>query len=92
MDHEASRDSTLLTVHETAARLRSSEYTIRRMIRAGHLPALRVGSQYRIDSDELERWLFSDEPESHLGESGGRSLFHGAAADRPPAHRRGGDE
>jgi excisionase family DNA binding protein len=50
----------LLTVAETADRLRVSEKTIRRMIDRGDLPALRVGAQIRIAEQELESWLYAD--------------------------------
>lgn len=54
----------LLTIEETAARLRQSPATVRRKIREGELPAIRVGSgpraPYRIDPVELERFLYAD--------------------------------
>ena len=62
MDAVTQRHPPLLTVHEVAERLRSGEHTIRRLIKNGELPALRVGQQYRIDGDELERWLYGDPP------------------------------
>jgi excisionase family DNA binding protein len=89
MDAAAHRHAPLLTVHETADRLRSSEHTIRRLIRSGELPALRVGQQYRIDGDELERWLFSD-VSSHATRrpaSGGASTAV-APLDEPPTTTR----
>ncbi len=49
--------SPLLTVAETAETLRVSERTVRRLISAGAVPALRVGTQIRIDADELRAWL-----------------------------------
>lgn len=46
----------LMTVSETAERLRVSDKTVRRL--ASHdLPTLRVGGSVRVDADELERWL-----------------------------------
>jgi excisionase family DNA binding protein len=51
----------LLTVREAADRLRCSEKTVRRLIRRGELPALRVGrTSLRIDEAELKRYLYSD--------------------------------
>jgi excisionase family DNA binding protein len=46
-----------LTVPETAERLRVSPKTIYRLVWNGQLPALRIGSQIRIDERELEGWL-----------------------------------
>lgn len=56
--------STLLTVDETAALLGVHPMTVRRKIRSGEIPALRLGgprSAIRVDAVELERWLRSDE-------------------------------
>jgi excisionase family DNA binding protein len=53
-----------LTYREVATRLRVSTSTVQRLVRAGLLPAVRVGkarnSAVRIASDELDRWLFSN--------------------------------
>jgi excisionase family DNA binding protein len=48
----------LLTVRETAERLRVSEKTVRRLICAEILPALRIGGSIRVDPDELQAWLY----------------------------------
>jgi len=50
-------DRPLLNVYKAARRLSVSEKTIRRLIRSGELPALKVGNSLRIDPAELERWL-----------------------------------
>ena len=50
----------LLNIPAVADRLDVSVPTVRRLIRRGELPALRAGSQIRIDPYELEAWLFSD--------------------------------
>jgi excisionase family DNA binding protein len=47
----------MLTLRETAERLNVSEKTIRRLVGNGELVAARVGSQLRIDADQLEAWL-----------------------------------
>jgi excisionase family DNA binding protein len=74
----------LLTVEETAVRLRQSPGTVRRKIREGQLPALRIGTgpraPLRVNSVELERWLFekddsspdpgNDSAERHAPDSG----------------------
>ena len=43
-------DPALLTTREVAEMLRVSTMTVYRLIKAGDLPACRVGRQYRIDS------------------------------------------
>lgn len=52
----------LLTVKETALRLRVHEKTVRRLIHQGKLPALTVGPKkaYRIDEGELAAWVYGD--------------------------------
>jgi len=48
-----------LTLAETAARLACSPKTLRRMIDAGEINAVRVGRRYRVPLDELRRLLSS---------------------------------
>ncbi len=51
----------LLTVDETAELLRLGESTVRRKIRTGQIPAVRLASHgrgtVRVPRDELEAWL-----------------------------------
>jgi excisionase family DNA binding protein len=47
----------LLTAGEVAAQLRVSTMTVYRLIRRGELPAVRVGRNYRVRAEELERYL-----------------------------------
>ena len=47
----------LLTVAEVAQVLRVSNMTVYRLIKAGELPALRVGKNYRIREPDLEAYL-----------------------------------
>ena len=54
----------LLTVSEVAERLRCSEPTVRRRIRDGQIPAVKLGhgrSVIRIDAAELNNWLYQRE-------------------------------
>ncbi len=46
-----------LTVAEVARSLRVSTMTVYRIIKAGELPAVRVGRGYRIRPDDLRRYL-----------------------------------
>lgn len=47
--------SKLLTVREAATLLRVSEFTVRRWISSGHLPAVRPGRFYLIKSESVAR-------------------------------------
>lgn len=44
----------VLTVQEVAQALRLSEWTVRRYIAAGRLPAVRIGGQWRIGRNALD--------------------------------------
>lgn len=48
---------TLLTVAEVAGVLRVSSMTVYRLIKAGEIPALRIGKNYRIRERDLETYL-----------------------------------
>jgi excisionase family DNA binding protein len=51
-------DRPLLTIGETAEKLSVSETTVRRLIGAGILPAVRVSpGAIRVEADELAGWL-----------------------------------
>jgi excisionase family DNA binding protein len=49
----------LITVEDAAQRLDLHHSTIRRAIKRGDLPAVRVCRRIRIDPDELLRWVES---------------------------------
>jgi excisionase family DNA binding protein len=49
--------SELLTTHQVQDLLKVDRSTIYRMVEAGRLPAIRVGKQWRFDSEQLHRWL-----------------------------------
>ena len=49
----------LLTAEEVAERLRVNVNTVRRYIRSGRLPAIRLGKGYRIRSEDLKAFLRS---------------------------------
>ncbi len=59
--------SRMLTVAEVASVMRVSRMTVYRLIRRGQLRAVKVGRNYRVREDDLERYL-----ESHTLESDGR--------------------
>jgi excisionase family DNA binding protein len=47
----------LMTVHEVADVLRVSNMTVYRLIKAGDLPAVRVGKNYRVRSGHLDDYI-----------------------------------
>jgi excisionase family DNA binding protein len=51
------RQHELLTVREIADAMRVSTMTVYRLIRAGALPAIRVGKHFRIRARDLDRYL-----------------------------------
>ena len=57
----------LLSVRETATILSVTGKTVRRLIAAGRLPVLQLGSSIRIPENELRAWLES-EPAKTLAE------------------------
>jgi excisionase family DNA binding protein len=50
----------MLTVPEAAKRTGRDPETIRRWIRAGRLPALKVGTQHVIEEDDLDALVSKD--------------------------------
>jgi excisionase family DNA binding protein len=58
----------LWTVAEVADHMRVSNMTVYRLIKAGQLPAIRVGKNYRIRGRDLVAYL--DASATHFGESG----------------------
>jgi excisionase family DNA binding protein len=75
--------SPLLTMPETADRFRISEPTVRRLIRRGALPALRVGHRIRVDERELAAWLYAGSPISSLGTGDAESAPRVAGTTSP---------
>lgn len=46
----------LMKLGELAAYLRFPRHTIYKLLRQGEIPFLKVGSEYRFDRDEIDRW------------------------------------
>jgi excisionase family DNA binding protein len=46
-----------LTVAEVAAMLRVSNMTVYRLINSGAMKAIRIGKSYRLEEDEVDRYL-----------------------------------
>jgi excisionase family DNA binding protein len=59
------RAQRLLTVAETAERLRVSRWTIYRLVESGKLPAIKLGSgrmsPIRVSETELAEWLLGED-------------------------------
>jgi excisionase family DNA binding protein len=53
----AAQQRPLLAIPVVASLTRLSETTIRRRIREGDLPAVKLGRLIRVDSDALDAWL-----------------------------------
>jgi len=46
-----------MTVKEVAALLRVSPQTLYKMLENGSIPAVKIGSQWRFDRDQIKEWL-----------------------------------
>ena len=51
------RRARFLTVAEVAETMRVSTMTVYRLIKAGELPATRVGKSYRLAEDDVDAYL-----------------------------------
>jgi excisionase family DNA binding protein len=47
----------VLTVNELCDYLKVHPSTIYRLLKAGQLPAFKIGSDWRFNVEEIERWL-----------------------------------
>jgi len=47
----------LMTLKEVAEYLRVTEKTVYRLLKRGHIPATKVGHQWRFDRDSIDEWL-----------------------------------
>ncbi len=57
MDRETSARGGFLTVAEVAGMLRVSTMTVYRLIKAGELPAVRIGKSYRLANEDVDRFV-----------------------------------
>jgi excisionase family DNA binding protein len=49
-------EQTVINVRELSEYLRVNQATIYRLVRAGRLPAFRVGSNWRFNAHDIEKW------------------------------------
>ena len=54
----------VLTVRELAGYLRIHQVTVYRLLREQKLPAFRVGSDWRFNREEIERWMTHEQKRS----------------------------
>ncbi len=71
-------DETFLTTEEVLEYLQVNLRTVYRLIKAGKIPAVRVGRQWRFRKRDIDAWLDSQRPRG-----GARSPVTPAAASRP---------
>src|SRR5436309_9769866 len=57
-------DDTFLTTEEVLAYLQVNLRTVYRLIKAGKIPAVRVGRQWRFRKRDIDAWLDSSRPAS----------------------------
>src|SRR3972149_3530500 len=74
----------LLTVGEVAATMRVSNMTVYRLIKAGHLAAIRVGKNYRIRESDVNRYLSERAGRGEGGEWWPRDGAGSTAGGGPP--------
>jgi len=58
----------VLTVNELSDYLKLHPTTIYRLLKAGQLPGFRIGSDWRFNVKEIERWLTECEKKPHTTE------------------------
>jgi excisionase family DNA binding protein len=56
------RESRVMTVGEVAKYLRVHQTTIYRLLKTHKLPAFRVGSDWRFNSETIEKWMHQQRP------------------------------
>lgn len=57
-------DKVFLTIGQVLSYLNVKSRTVYRLIKAGELPAIRVGRQWRIRRSDLDAWLEGQRPGS----------------------------
>jgi excisionase family DNA binding protein len=73
-------DETFLTTEEVLEYLQVNLRTVYRLIKAGKIPAVRVGRQWRFRKRDIDAWL-----DSQRGPRAARTAAPAAPAARPPA-------
>src|SRR6195256_6349822 len=82
-------DETFLTTEEVLEYLQVNLRTVYRLIKAGKIPAVRVGRQWRFRKRDIDAWLDSQRPRAGAGRASASSAAPAtasparAATDRP---------
>src|SRR5262245_12020027 len=71
-------DETFLTTEEVLEYLQVNLRTVYRLIKAGKIPAVRVGRQWRFRKRDIDAWLDSQRPRGSA-----RAIGQSAAPARP---------
>jgi excisionase family DNA binding protein len=53
--------SRIMTTVEVARYLRIDRSTLYKMVGKGQIPAFKVGSDYRFDRDEIDKWMIDQQ-------------------------------
>jgi excisionase family DNA binding protein len=53
--------SRIMTTAETARYLRIDRSTLYKMAGKGQIPAFKIGSDYRFDRDEIDKWMIDQQ-------------------------------
>jgi excisionase family DNA binding protein len=62
----------IMTIEEVARYLSLHELTVRRLAREGEIPAFKIGRQWRVKKNLLDRWI-EREVRRNIGEGGSRT-------------------
>jgi excisionase family DNA binding protein len=80
-------DETFLTTEEVLAYLQVNLRTVYRLIKAGKIPAVRVGRQWRFRKGDIDAWLDSQRPRAGAGRVASAPAAAHAPASRSAADR-----
>jgi excisionase family DNA binding protein len=81
-------DETFLTTEEVLEYLQVNLRTVYRLIKAGKIPAVRVGRQWRFRKSDIDAWLDSQHSRSGSRPSGEMSSQPAVQPDRPASTSR----
>ena len=56
-EHEAKQMNEIMTIEQVARYLSLHELTVRRLAREGSIPAFKVGRQWRVKRELLDKWI-----------------------------------
>ncbi len=73
-------DETFLTTEEVLEYLQVNLRTVYRLIKAGKIPAVRVGRQWRFRKRDIDAWLDSQRPRGGAGRAAAPAPSHGRAS------------